>query len=289
MALRSRPFRAFVLPSAFCAAVGIGASANGQTPPPLPPVRGPVPAVQRSEPVPARLLGVFDEESGNPIAGVEVMDLATGTSALTTSTGTVLLAFLAPGENSVRIRKLGYGVQEMMVTLSPRDTTPLTIVMKRVTELPAVVTKDAAVHHISPALRAFDERMKHKTTGYFITDSILRREDNRTLANMLIAHAPGVSIAQRSGSANFLLKSPRCTNGGPPDVYIDGVKLAHMPDPRWTQRRNVDPNTIPIDLSQFQVSELGAVEWYPDNATMPAEFSGTSAGCGALMLYTRER
>ena len=156
------------------------------------------------------------------------------------------------------------------------------------TELPAVVTKDAAIRHISPALRAFDERRKNKTTGYFITDSILRREDNRTLGNMLIAHAPGVSIAQRS-SANFLLKSPRCTNGGPPDVYIDGVPLAHMPDPRWTQRRNADPNSIPIDIGQFQVSDLAAVEWYPDNSTMPAEFSRTSAGCGALMLYTRER
>ncbi len=288
MALRSRSFRALVLPAALCAAVGIGSSVSGQTPPSLPPVRGPLPAVQRSEPVPARLLGVFDEESGNPIAGVEVMDLATGTSALTTSTGTLLLAFLAPGDNSVRIRKLGYGVQEMMVTLSPRDTTPLTVVMKRVTELPAVVTKDAPIHHISPLLRAFDERMKHRTTGYFITDSILRREDNRNLANALIAHAPGINIGQR-GSASFLLKSPRCTNGGPPDVYIDGMKLGHLPDPRWSTRRNVDPNSVPIDLGQFQVSDLAAVEWYPDNATMPAEFSGTSAGCGALFLYTRER
>ena len=54
-------------------------------------------------------------------------------------------------------------------------------------------------------------------------------------------------------------------------------------------RKNDDPRDYPIDLSQFQVSDLAAVEYYPDNATMPAQFSRTSAGCGALMLWTRER
>jgi len=255
----------------------------------LPPVRDPVVAVPRA---PIRILGVFDEETGQAVQGVEITDMSTGTSAVTTATGTVSLAFLRPGDNQIRVRKVGYAIQTLDVSISPSDSTPVTVVVKRVTELPTVVTKDAAPRYISPALRGFEERRKNATAGYFIPDSILRRSENRQLANVLMANAPGVMIAQRS-SATFLTKSPRCSNGGQPDVYIDGVALAHLPDPRWplppARRNQPDTRDIPIDLSQFQVSSLSGIEFYPDNATMPVQFSRTSAGCGALFLWTRER
>jgi len=259
----------------------------------VPPVRDPV--IQRPAPpapAPNRLLGVFDEDSGQPLDGVEVMDMLTGTSALTTSTGTVSLVFLSPGGSLVRIRKLGYAVQTMSIPLSPRDTSGITVTLKRVAELPAVVTRDSSRRYISPALRGFEERRK-SGHGYFIDETVLRKEDNRSLGNLLVAHAPGATVKQMSGSAMFLLRSARCINGGQPDVYVDGVALAHVPDPRWPGASRVrgggDTRDIPIDLSQFQVSDLGAVEYYPDNATMPAQFGRTSSGCGALMLWTRER
>jgi hypothetical protein len=225
------------------------------------------------------------------LAGVEVSDMLTGTSALTTVTGTVSLAFLSPGGSLVRVRKVGYAVQTLAV--SQTDTAGITLLLKRVAELPAVVTRDSAPHFISPALRGFEERRKTRTAGYFIDEATLRKEDGRPLGNVLVGRAPGATVKQASGSAMFLLKSPRCSNGGQPDVYVDGVALAHIPDPRFPlparSRKNEDTRDYPIDLSQFQVSDLAGVEYYPDNATMPAQFSRTSAGCGALMLWTRER
>ena len=261
-------------------------SARGQ----LPPVRDPV-AV--GVPHPTRILGVFDDATGDPMQGVEVMDTQTGISAQTSVTGTVSLSFLLPGGSEIRIRKVGYGVQTMDVQLvTTGDTMPITVVLKRVTELPAVVTRDSTRHYISPTLRAFEERRKVATTGYFIDEKALRKEDGRPLGNVLVAHAPG-AIVRQVNSASFLLRSPRCSNGGQPDVYIDGVSLAHLPDPRWPQpsrqRNKADTRDVPIDLTQFQVSDLAGIEFYPDNATMPAELSRTSAGCGALMLWTRER
>jgi hypothetical protein len=271
-------------------AVGAAAiPAVAQTPPVREPIaRAATPAAQPS----ARILGVFDDDSGQPVAGVEVMDMLTGTSALTTATGTVSLAFLSTGGSLVRIRKVGYAVQTMPIPVSASDTTPITVLLKRATQLPAVVTRDSAPHYISPALRGFEQRRASATSGYFIDEKMLRKEDNRPLGNLLIAHAPGVTVKQ-VGSAAFLLKSPRCSNGGQPEVYVDGVALAHVPDIRWPGssrvRGSADTRDIPIDLSQFQVSDLGAVEYYPDNATIPAQFGRTSAGCGALMLWSRER
>jgi len=258
-----------------------------------PPVRDLVARVPApsAQPVP-RILGVFDNATGEPVAGVQVVDMLTGTSALTTATGTVSLSFLSPGGSLVRIRKVGYALQTMSIPMSPSDTAPITVLLKHATELPAVVTRDSAPHYISPGLRGFEERRKTATAGYFMDEKALRREDNRPLGNVLLAHAPGVTVKQVS-SAMFLLKSPRCSNGGQPDVYVDGVVMGHVPDNRWPGssrlRGSTDTRDIPMDLSQFQVSDLGAVEYYPDNATIPAQFSRTSAGCGALMLWTRER
>src|SRR5579872_2206085 len=77
--------------------------------------RGVVPAYRY------RVLGVFDEETGAPIADVQVTDVLNGTSALTTITGTVSLMFLPDGGSLVRLRKVGYAVQTFMVTISPAN------------------------------------------------------------------------------------------------------------------------------------------------------------------------
>lgn len=76
-----------------------------------------------------RLLGLYDESTGDPIAGAAVADTATGTIALTTATGTISLAFLPEGRSTIRIQKQGYAPLVMGVDISPADTTPLTIVL----------------------------------------------------------------------------------------------------------------------------------------------------------------
>jgi len=51
-------------------------------------------AAQSTSAFRGRIVGVYDENTGNPIAGVEVRNLLNGVSALTTPTGTVLLTFV---------------------------------------------------------------------------------------------------------------------------------------------------------------------------------------------------
>ena len=279
---------AFAITSAFAALVAAAAPVRAQ----VPPVRDPVASVPRA---PLRIIGVYDETSGQPIPAVEVSETATGTSVMTSTTGAANLGSIVPKGGEIRLRKIGFEEQTMTISMGAADTLPITVVMKRVAELPAVVTKDAAPRYMSPILKGFEERRKNHASGYFIEDSILRKEDNRALGNVLVAHAPGAVVKQVS-SANFLLKSPRCSNGGQPDVYIDGVPLAHLDDPRWPMPKGrnrfsnpPDPRDFPIDLNQFAVRDLAGIEYYPDNATMPVQFSRTASGCGALFLWTRER
>jgi len=78
-----------------------------------------------------RLLGVYDEETGEPILGVEVADSTSGTFATTTATGTVSLAFLPEGTSTLRIRKQGYAELHWPVVISPKDSLPITLVLAK--------------------------------------------------------------------------------------------------------------------------------------------------------------
>src|SRR6185437_5398544 len=101
-----------------------------------------------------RLLGVYDEATGAPIPGVDVSDLLTGVHATTTVTGTVSLYFLPEGGSFVRLRKVGYGVQTVPVSISPADTAPITLTLAHATELaPVVVRGDTIPHYLAPGLQ----------------------------------------------------------------------------------------------------------------------------------------
>jgi hypothetical protein len=78
-----------------------------------------------------RVLGVFDDDSGQPLKDVSVIDAATETRAATTVTGTVSLGFLHEGVNTIRLEKSGYLQRTLEVTISPRDTVPITLVLAK--------------------------------------------------------------------------------------------------------------------------------------------------------------
>jgi hypothetical protein len=80
------------------------------------------------EPFRYRILGLFDAVSGNPLPDVDVIDSTTGSWMRTSPTGTVSLAFLSPGPSTVRLRRAGVIDTLVHVMISPRDTTPITLV-----------------------------------------------------------------------------------------------------------------------------------------------------------------
>src|SRR5262249_27732135 len=55
-----------------------------------------------------RVIGVFDGDSGEPVAGAAVRDSASGRSAVTTATGTVALTFVPRSSAAIQIEHSGY-------------------------------------------------------------------------------------------------------------------------------------------------------------------------------------
>jgi len=81
-----------------------------------------------------RVLGVFDQDTGDVIEGARVVDVNTGTYANTSPTGTVSLVFLPEGGSLLRVTKAGYEDLNLTVDIGPTAATPLTLLMKKKAE-----------------------------------------------------------------------------------------------------------------------------------------------------------
>jgi hypothetical protein len=240
-------------------------------------------AAQSSAPLPryrARILGVFNAQTGDPIEGAEVIDVFTNTKALTTVTGTVSLSFLPDGGSMVRVQKIGFSPETNVVPISEADTLPFMIMLRPAQTLPKVVTTDTARKYVSPALNAFEERRRSSVGGKFITPEQLRKSDNRKMTDVIREIGVPVSCAKvfpypcyatstRQGSKNALLGG-HCDY----DIYLDGNKVSTA-DYR--------------DLQVIKVSEIGAVEAYMGPASMPIQYNATGSSCGAILFWSRER
>lgn len=220
----------------------------------------------------ARILGVFDAQSGEPVEGAEVSDALSKTFAVTTKTGTVSLSFLPEGGSLVRIRKIGYSAATLMVAISPADTVPLTVLLSTAAQvLPTVVTKDNAPKHLSPGLREFDERQR-TGLGHYVVDSVLRKQENRTTMTNIVRQFPSITIVcPTRGLRMGQCWAQSARRGCPPTVYVDGV--------RWTDN----------DLEKLRINEFSGVEWYPGPSTVPAMYNMTGSSCGVLLFWTRDR
>lgn len=235
-----------------------------------------------------RLLGVYDEQSGDPVEGVDVSDILNGNGSLTSSTGTLSLFFLPDGGGIVRLRKVGYVSRMLTVSIAPADTTPITVVMTRATQLPTVVVKDSATRHLTPKMTTFEE---HRKAGFgsFITEDELRKADNRNFANLLASRLTGVQQVAAKTSATYLASSRKQCSGRAlagcrsPNCYVRVVT-----DGILTWDSSMGLTTIP-DFARINVADYAAVEFYAGGDALPPGISPLNADCGTLVLYTRER
>jgi len=224
-----------------------------------------------------RVLGVYDPATGDPIEGVRVLDVKNGNSSLTTATGTVTLAFLPSGTSTVRVQKIGYQTTTIEVSISPADTSPLTLELAKVAvPLSAVHTRDS-VRYFSPALQGFMARSKLHQGGQFIAEEELRKHDNQRITAM-VRRLSGITIyCPRTGvrrgecwAISTRLHSTRGTPTCPLAVYVDGG------------------STIDNDLEKLAVSNFAGIELYDGPSTVPPQYNKTNNLCGVLLLWTRE-
>ena len=244
-----------------------------------------------------RVVGIYDSRTGEPLQGVEVVDVLTGTFASTTATGTAALAFIAyRGSGAVvELRKVGYQAKQLV--LNRADTIPITEVLEPVAALPAIVTTETYRIVIDRALRdGFDQRCGQRTTTCFRPDDLLSNA-SQNLAD-LGSRANGVSVPACAGgtlrggriigaAADRVCgvitmrnlkpdRSPFCQ----PTFFVDGFE--------WDAAMGAPMDLAPgkPSAAPYSTSSVVGVEVYASDAPRPSRFEG-KLGCGAIVLWTK--
>jgi hypothetical protein len=224
--------------------------------------------------LPGRLVGVFDFDTGAPLEGVEVMDLATNVSALTTATGTLTLFFVDTVGSLIRLRKVGYRPELLFVRNARTDSVPLTLMMTRVAELPAVVT--TARGRRGPA----DTVRRLEISGYYD-----RRSTTPAPAHAFVT---GEELAKFSRVSDVRFRGRGLCEQ---NVYINGIRVS-PPAPTQIRGRIIRGSPGPgqsfIDL-MLSPSEVAAIETYT-RTEAPVEFmpSRTTVPIECLtLIWTR--
>ncbi len=203
--------------------------------------------------------------------------MLSGVSVKTSAAGTVSLIFLPDGGSVVRLRRAGFEMATMAVRISPRDTLPVIVSMHRVAVPPATVTaRDSAARYASPQVREAEERMKSHTGGQFIDEKTMHRWDGSTLTNLLRSSMPGMlAVSDNRGTTRFVSSRTPCRQRGcaSPDCFVS-VFLDSVP--------------FPVnDFNRISPAEFALAEFYP-GGSVPIQYGGTGAGCGVLLLWSRE-
>jgi hypothetical protein len=214
----------------------------------------------------ARVLGVFDRQTGEPIEGVEVNDNASGFTALTTRTGTVALLLTDTLGTLVRIKKVGYTPQTIMVGTAFKDTVPLTIDMRRTGQLleTVVVTADGRVLKLG------------------VNDTVQTLLDNGFYMRRATSAAPlDAFITGDKLRATLLLSDAHYFGRGicEGNVFVDGVRFPVEQRHGQFTKEGIDAMINPNDVAGIETYRVGDL---PASTTHVFEGAGALAGGASL-------
>jgi hypothetical protein len=227
--------------------------------------------------IPGRIIGVFDDRTGLPLAEVIVEDMFTGWSAQTTATGTVSLFYVDTGGTMLRVKKVGYVPQTMPVRNSPTDTTPITVILKPSAQVLPTATTTAKTHR-GPA----DTVRKLERMGFYERRLSQGAPERAFVTTKELSKARLVSDVVRFSGRQFC----------PSNIYIDGVKVEL---PNLNLRGNArGPRTTKLlkdGIDALLEPELiVGIEMYKVSDT-PAQYNATAPPgqppCGATLIWTR--
>jgi hypothetical protein len=209
--------------------------------------------------------GVIRDVGGVPLSDAEV-GIVSGERlqqfVTTAADGKFLLTGVARGMISLRIRRLGYAMQSLDVDTRVSSSATLKIVLKTVaSELEEVTI--AANEQVK--LREFYEHKQQRASfGRFLEQHEIRRL-GPTNPSDLFRTIPGVVISTASGGNTIRIR------GCQPMVWVDGLRVPGA---------ELDEVIHP--------SEIAAIEFYPSNAGIPAQYlERGNRLCGSVLVWSR--
>ena len=209
--------------------------------------------------------GIVKDAGGVPIPDVEV-GIIRGERlqqyVTTAADGKFLLTGVVAGVVPLRIRRLGYAIQFLDVDSRTPAASTVEIVLKTVANELDEVTVAAG----EGRLRGFyDRRQQRASFGRFLEQDEIQRHGARYSSD-LFRSVPGIAVGSGSGGGNTIR-----IRGCQPMVWMDGQRV------------------FGAELDEVvQPGEIAAIEFYPSNAGVPAQFMERGNRlCGAVLVWTK--
>jgi len=207
---------------------------------------------------------VFDERTSEVIVDVLLFVDGNRREITLSRQGRFVLSGMAPGLHRIEVRAIGYRPYTLDVELQPRQITerqfPLVFTGERLPDI-EVESRNA---RLLPRFGDFERRKQNKM-GHFITRDEIRARGYMRLGDAMKG-VRGVRVD--CTEVDCIVHMARAPVNCFPTYYVDG-----------RQTRSFAAST--------PVSDVHGIEVYRSAAEMPGEFSGASAMCGVIVVWTR--
>jgi hypothetical protein len=227
---------------------------------------------------PGRMLGrVVDGQTKRPVSAASVAVSGTRFQTLTDEMGYFALDEVLPGDHLIEIRHLGYEPLVRPVSVFADRTLDVRVELSvnPIEVEPLVVT---TLRNRRLELRGFYDRQRwgqRLGLGAFVSQEEIERRNPIRISH-LIGDVQGIELNCRGSARGCQIGSTRGVGCDQLDVFING-SLA-------LGRGRADG--VSID-ELVRPTEIAAMEVYPSAASVPAEFTGLSGRCGAIVIWTR--
>jgi len=216
---------------------------------------------------PATLIGrVVDEETGDPV-GDALVRVAGRAPLNADSLGRFLLTDLPAGELEVAVQALGYSSLSVRVHLQAGQALEQVFSLAFTGDrLPEVVVQ-ARADRLAPRYSDFERRRARGMGAYFRWEEIKRRGFGSVGDALRTVRGVRIRCDQAAFECHAVMaRTPQCF----PAWWIDGMQV-----------RSFHENT--------PIRDIYGIEVYRGPGEIPADFGGSTAACGVIVIWTKSR
>ncbi|MGE0442048.1 MAG: TonB-dependent receptor plug domain-containing protein [Gemmatimonadales bacterium] len=214
---------------------------------------------------PATLIGkVYDGRTGEALVSAQVVVDGALQDVKLSSQARFVLGQIVAGRHRITIRSVGYRPLSVDLEFPPGVTVEKTFELEFTGEQLPDLEVEAKVSKTLPRFLDFERRAK-RGIGAFITRDEIR---DRGYMNMGDALRTVKGVRVNCDVLGCIIKMTRAAPGCGPAYYVDGQYAASFAE------------STPI-------SDVQGIEVYRGSSEVPAEFTGSLAGCGVIVIWTR--
>jgi hypothetical protein len=210
---------------------------------------------------------VVDNELGTPVAGA-LIKIKNGPAPFKTDTlGQFEASGLAAGKTEVTILAVGFDSSSFTLHLPATGTVEGTFTLEFTGyQLPEVAVV-ARADQLAPRYLDFERRRQRGMGSYLRWDEIRTKGYNSVSDALRTLRGVRINCIQESFECFvFMARTPQCQ----PVWWIDGMQVSSFHE-----------NT--------PIRDIYGIEVYRGPGEVPAEFSGSNAACGVVVLWTKSR